>query len=158
LGDMRAPSPSPFRGLKILRDDDPRSPATILPSWSADPLQSIVGAQSSAPLGYALPLRRSFGKPNATVGSFFEHPAAQRKPRSHPLVRLRSPSGYGPKVPQATSRSPAPLLGFSPLQRMQQRKFTAPGIPNAGFRSASRVFHPPCGFPLPLPPGLISSR
>jgi len=162
LGDTQAPSSSPFRGLGSLRDGDPRSPATTRPSWSSDPLQSIIGAQSSALLGYALPLRRSLGQaeaqPNATLGYSSGHPAAQRKPRSHPLVRFRAPSGYGPKVPRPASRLTAPLLGFLPLQRIQQGKSTDPGIPNARFWSASRVSHPLGGFILPLPPGPISSR
>lgn len=109
-----ATCPSPFRGLGSLRDGDRRSPATTLPSWSSDPLQSVIGAQGSALSGYALPLRRSFGEPNSTVGYSPGHPAAQREPRSHPLLRFRAPPGHGPKVPQTTSRSTAPLLGFLP--------------------------------------------
>jgi hypothetical protein len=146
------------RGLGNLRDGDRRSPATTLPSWSSDPLQSIIGAQGSALSGYALPLRRSSGKPNATLGYFLGHPAAQRKPRSHPLLRSRAPSGHGPKVPQPASRPTAPLLGFLPLQRFQQGKFTIPGLPKDRVRSAFRVSHPLGGFVLPLPPGPISSR
>jgi hypothetical protein len=69
-------------------------------------------------------------------------PAVRRESHDHPLLGFHSPSGFDPLVPPRASRRPAPLLGFSPLQRMSVGRVyvTSACGPIRRLRSVPRVW------------------
>jgi hypothetical protein len=136
LGDTNRALPLQRLGLRRLgRRDHPRR---ALPPWSCGPLQSLVGKESSAPIGCALPLcrwhRTGYWPALLDSGVFPSLPLPRSlRPRDYPLLRFHPPPRYlSLRRPPDRLSAPAPLLGFTPLQRSQLRESTAPGLASPG--------------------------
>ena len=116
-------------------------PSPSLPSWSQGRLQSVVSWECADSPGALRPhpSRHLLTQELRPHGHPLSNHAVRRDSYDHPLLAFLSPSGCYPLDLPHTSRCPAPLLGFVPLQRIRGAEST--WLPSTG-PNRSTTFRP----------------